>query len=448
MIYPRLFLARNLLRNDGVIFVSIDDNEVHNLRMIMNEIFGEESFVGIFPWRKRTAKSDVPFGVSQDYEWIICYAKEKFLAGLAHERKYYHTEDFPNDGWRLSDLTKQTSAGERPNSAFDMVNPKTGKIYPFNPKRVWAVSKDTFSGYYEKGKIVFPDDYDFLKISIPAYRVFESEDKAKALKKYGSEEMIKAVSTHFQKDIGMSEDGNKEMVDLFGGKLFSFPKPSSLIKYLIQTATEDDDIVLDFFAGSGTTAHAVMELNMEDDGNRHCISIQLPEIIDESSEAYEAGYKTIADISRERIRRAGQKIREANPGKDIDTGFRAFRLSSSCFKQWQTITYSVEDLEQQMIDFIDTTLPEADDEDRLFELLIKSGYDPHVAIDKQDGYYSIAGGELVVVLGTIDQTMSRKILSEKPTKVISLDTSFGGNDVLKTNILIEAEGMGVEWKVI
>src|SRR5690554_2635468 len=145
MMYPRLFLARNLLRQDGVIFVSIDDNEVHNLRLIMNEIFGEENFVAQIPWRKRTAKSDVPFGVSQDFEWIIVYARSnEFIAGELVERKYYQTPDFPNDRWRLTDLTKQTSAAERPNSAFDLVNPKNGKVYPFNPNRTWALTKETF----------------------------------------------------------------------------------------------------------------------------------------------------------------------------------------------------------------------------------------------------------------------------------------------------------------
>lgn len=166
-------LAQNLLRDDGVIFVSIDDNEIHNLRQLMGEVFGDENFVGIFPWKKRTAKSDVPFGVSQDYEWIVCFTKGNFIGGMEYDRKYYSSEDFPNDRWRLSDLTTQRSSTERPNSAFDMVDPKSGKVYPLNPNRVWGVTKDTFEGYYDKGKIVFPNDYDFLKISIPAYRVLE-----------------------------------------------------------------------------------------------------------------------------------------------------------------------------------------------------------------------------------------------------------------------------------
>ena len=310
MMYPRLFLAKNLLRQDGVIFVSIDDNEVHNLRLLMNEIFGEENFVAIFPWRKRTAKSDVPFGVSQDYEWILSFTKADYGAGIDIERKYYQTDDYPNDRWRLSDLTKQTSAEERKNSAFEMIDPKTGKKYPYNPNRVWAVSKDTFQSYYDKGKIVFPDDYDFLNISIPAYRVFESEDKAKALKKYGSETAKKAVSTFLPKDVGMSEDGNKEIVELFQQKIFSFPKPSNLVKYLLNTINDTDITFLDFFSGSGTTAQAVMDLNKEDGGNRKYICIQLPELTEEKTEAFKAGYKTISDIAKERIRRVINKIKE------------------------------------------------------------------------------------------------------------------------------------------
>jgi len=315
MMYPRLFLAKNLLREDGVIFVHIDDNEVHNLRMIMNEIFGEENFVAVFPWKKRTAKSDVPFGVSQDYEWILAFTKGTYGAGIDIERKYYQTDDYPNDKWRLSDLTTQRSEEERQNSAFTMIDPKTGKEYPHNPKRVWGVSKDTFQSYYDKGKIVFPDDYDFLNITIPAYRVFESEDKAKALKKYGSEDAKKAVSTFLPKEVGMSEDGNKEIIELFGQKIFSFPKPSSLIQHFLKSIHESDYTVLDFFAGSGSTAQAVLSLNKEDGGNRKFILVQLPELCDEKSEAFKAGYKTISEVSRERIRRVISKIQDEQKNK-------------------------------------------------------------------------------------------------------------------------------------
>lgn len=329
MIYPRLLVARQLLREDGVIFVSIDDNEVTHLRKVMDEVFGEECFVAIFPWRKRTAKSDVPFGVSQDYEWIVCYANPEFLAGLELERSYYRTPDFPDDGWRLSDLTTQRTSDERPNSAFVMNDPKTGKSYMFNPKRVWGVTKDSFDDYYGKGKIVFPDDYEFLNNSIPAYRVFESEDKAKVFKKYGTETSLKAVSTLLPKEVGMTETGSKTINDIFGGKPFAFPKPHQLIKHLLTLIRSDDALIVDFFAGSGSTAHATLELNAEDGGTRKVISVQLPEATDEKSEAHKAGFKKISDITIERVKRVIQGYGD-NP-HPIDAGFKVFTLEKSAF---------------------------------------------------------------------------------------------------------------------
>lgn len=341
MMYPRLLLARQLLKDDGVIFISIDDCECHNLRKLCDNVFGEANFVAHFPWKKRTAKSDVPFGVSQDYEWIVCYTKASFLAGLPYERKYYQTADYPSDRWRLSDLTTQKIESDRPNSAFNLIDPKTGKEYKYNPRRLWGITKDTFAEYYEKGKIVFPDDYDFLNISIPAYRVFESEDKIKALEKYGAEDSIKSASTQLPKNVGMTEDGNKEIFELFTLNLFSFPKPSSLIKYLFQIVNEKDSIVLDFFAGSGTTAHAIMELNREDGGNRKFILAQIPELTDEKSEAYKAGYKKISDITIERNKRVIQKIEKEESEKQRElsdqdkkpfkTGFRVYKLAKSNF---------------------------------------------------------------------------------------------------------------------
>ena len=318
MMTPRLKLLNELLKpDDGVIFISIDDNEQANLKLLCDEIFGEESFVATIPWRKRTSKSDVPFGLSQDTEWILCYAKPNFIAGQKIERKYYYTDDYPNEGWRLSDLTTLKTPEERPNSAFVMVDPKTGKEYPYSEKRVWGVTKDTFEEYYKKGKIVFPDDYDFLNISKPAFRVFESEDKAKALQKYGTEEAIRAVSTTLPKEVGMTKDGNKEITDLFGKKVFDNAKPTTLIRYLLSFATGKNDIVLDSFAGSGTTAHAVMDLNKEDGGNRRYILVQMPENSEKEPE------KNICrDITRERIVRAIEKF-------GYDSGFEYLRVGQA-----------------------------------------------------------------------------------------------------------------------
>jgi adenine-specific DNA-methyltransferase len=267
----RLNLAKDLLKSTGVIFISIDDNEQAQLKMLCDKIFGEIGFIGTFPWKKRTTKSDVPSGVSQDYEWILCYCKSKFTAGMVHERKYYQSGDYPNDKWRLADLTTQKIEADRPNSAFDLIDPKTGIRYPYNPNRLWGITKDTFQDYYNKGKIVFPGDYNFLKIKIPAYRVFESEDISKSLKKYGTEDAIKSASTYLPKEVGMNEDGNKEIVSMFGTKIFSYPKPISLIKHLLSIVNNTDVTVLDFMAGSGTTGHAVLDFNREDGGSRKFI---------------------------------------------------------------------------------------------------------------------------------------------------------------------------------
>lgn len=342
MLFPRLLLARQLLREDGVIFISIDDNEVHHLRKICDEVFGEENFVTIIPWRKRTAKSDVPFGVSQDFEWILMFAKSSFNAGRIIERKYYSSNDF-NERWRLQDLTKQCSKEERANSFFTLVNPRNGMEYPANPNRVWAITRETFKDYYSQNKIVFPGDYDFINNTIPAFRVFENEDKEKNLERFGTEESIAAISTLLPQDVGRTEDGTKEIDSLFHQKIFPFSKPSSLIKHLFSCVMVKDDIYLDFFAGSGTTGQAVMDLNREDGGNRKFILVQIPELTDKKSEAFKAGYKKISDITIERNKRVIQKFeKEAKDNPDLFNGkgkdgipnclgFKVYKLAKSNF---------------------------------------------------------------------------------------------------------------------
>ena len=329
MIYSRLSLALNLLAEDGAIFISIDDNEVENLMKIADEVFGESNFVAKFPWRKRTAKSDVPFGISQDYEWTLCYAKSPlFKCSIdGKERKYFTTPDFPDRPWRVHDLTKQTTASERPNSFFTIVNPKTGEEYPANPNRTWAITQETFEQYYRADRIVFPGDYEFLNISKPALRYWKEDDMKKAGDDFGKV----AVSTKFPDEIGMSQDGTKEVTAIFDGKVFSFPKPISLIKFFAKIINNPRALILDFFSGSATTAHAVMELNAEDGGTRHFVMAQLPEETDKDSEAAKAGYATICEIGKERIRRAGKKIKEEHPevADTLDTGFRVLRIDSS-----------------------------------------------------------------------------------------------------------------------
>lgn len=454
MMYPRLRLAANLLRDDGVIFISIDDNEAVNLLRLCDEVFGEENFVAQMPWRKRTSKSDVPFGVSQDYEWVICYAKSSDLsAGIRFERKYYSSPDYPNDRWRLSDLTTQKIESQRPNSAFDLVDPKTGKVYKYNPKRLWGITKDTFQDYYDKGKIVFPDDYKFLNITIPSYRVFESEDKQKALAKYGKEYAMKAMSTVIPSEVGMSEDGNKECAGLLGNNIFSFPKPSALIKYFLNSTTTDSDIILDFFSGSATTAHAVVQLNAEDGGKRQFIMVQLPELTDEKSEAFKAGYKNICEIGKERIRRAGAKIKEQNA--DVDVGFKVLKLDTSNLVKWDDTPLAstdTADLFNRMDGMIESIKKGRSELDVVYEVMLKLGIPATYQVFENNlngrKVYSIGDDGLILICldgsnGGITPEDVTAMCELSPAKIVAAEEAFK-DDVALSNAFYISKDSGVE----
>lgn len=401
--YPRLFLARNLLRNDGVIFVSIDDHEVHHLRMIMDEIFGEENFVAIFPWRKRTAKSDVPFRVSQDYEWLVCFAKSNlFNASIkGNTRKYYESPDLPGRPWRIHEMTTHRTATERPNSNFTMIDPKTGKEYPVNPNAVWRVTKESFKKFYKENRIVFPGDYDFLNISKPVLRYFKDEDEAKI----GGELGFVAVSTNLPKEVGMTQDGTKDIDSLFGRKIFGFPKPVSLIKYLIKIATSLDKnaLILDFFAGSGTAGHAVWDLNKEDGGNRKFMLVQLDEEVQD--EEIKKEFPTVADICIERLKRVSEKYRQENNqqlfNKNHDLGFKVLRLARSNFNLKDEFEVEkgedVEELKKKYLEwlgmFVDQPLVSGWKKiDVIYEVMLKEGLNlnskiEQVKIKENDFYY-------------------------------------------------------------
>ena len=447
MMYPRLRLAANLLRDDGVIFISIDDNEVTNLKKLCDETLGEENFAGQFPWRKRTAKSDVPFGVSQDYEWILCYAKSiDFRACLeGGTRKYFETDDLPGRPWRIHDLTTQRSALERPNSNFTMINPKTGKEYPANPNRTWAVTKETFEQYYAENRIVFPDDYDFLNISKPAFRYFKDDDMAKAGDSFG----FIPVSTKLPDDIGMTQDGTKEITELFENKVCGFPKPVGFIKYFIKAATatsiNNNDIVLDFFSGSATTAHAVMQLNAEDGGNRRFICVQLPELCDEKSEAYKAGYKTICEIGKERVRRAGAKIlaeaEQANQQIKLgeeekplpDVGFKVFKLDTSNIKLWDGTPVAEDDIQimlDRMNDMIDSIKDDRTDIDVVYEIMLKMGVPltyPVLPLEI-DGVKAYSVGEDSLLMICLDAGITTETIEQlaeyAPAKIVIAESCF------------------------
>lgn len=437
MLYPRIKIARDCLTENGAIFISIDDNEHNNLIKICDEIFGRDNFVASFPWRKRTAKSDVPFGVSQDYEWIVCYAKsEQFAARVAGtERKYFETPDFPGQPWRIHDLTTQRTASERPNSAFTMVNPKTGKEYPVNPLRTWAVTKETFEQYYSEGRIVFPDDYSFLNISKPAFRYWKADDEKKAGNMFG----LMPVSTKLPDGIGMSLDGTKEITALFEGKIFSYPKTVSLVSFFIDICTkiEKDAIILDFFSGSATTAHAVMQLNAEDGGHRKFIMVQLPEATDPKSEAYKAGYKNICEIGKERIRRSGQKIKEENPltTQDLDIGFRVLKLDSSNMKD---VYYTSDAYTRDMFDMLaDNIKEDRTPEDLLFQVMLDLGIPLSSKIEESviagKKVFKVEGNYLIACFDSnLTEETITAIAQQRPYYFVMRDSSMA-NDSVATN---------------
>lgn len=263
----RIEVAYELLHKDGVMFIHIGDSELHYLKVCIDSIFKRENFIATIPRKTRSGKSDVPWNLSQDFDWMLIYTKgaprSHHLFKRAIERRYHTSPDYPNDRWRLSDLTTQRTITERPNSDFTLVNPKNEDEYPVNPNRCWSVTKDSVHEFIEKGKIVFPGDYDFLKIRQPAMRVFRSEEE----ERYGEDFDKTYVSSDFLSkamDDLLSKTTNKsgtdEIVDLFGEKVFPYPKNELLLKRIIEYSTSEGDIVCDFFLGSGTTAAVAHKL--------------------------------------------------------------------------------------------------------------------------------------------------------------------------------------------
>ncbi|MDR3093012.1 MAG: site-specific DNA-methyltransferase [Bacteroidales bacterium] len=263
----RLELAKKLLCKNGVIFIHMGDSEMHYLKVLSDEIFGRDNFVATVPRKTRNGKSDVPYKMSQDYDWLLVYtnarSKDEKVFQRPVERKYYKTSDFPNDEWRLTDLTTQRSTEERPNSNFILVNPKTKEEFPANPARAWSVSKDTQYDFINKKKIVFPGDYDFLNITTPYMRVFRSEEiqeKGEDFDKtYVSTEFLnKMMDTLLTKTT--NSKGTEDIIDLFGEKKFAYPKNELLLQAIIECCTKPNDIIVDFFGGSGTTAAVAHKL--------------------------------------------------------------------------------------------------------------------------------------------------------------------------------------------
>ncbi|MFZ5809826.1 MAG: DNA methyltransferase [Chloroflexota bacterium] len=257
----RLEIARELMRVDGVIFIHIGDHEMHYLKLVADDVFGRDNFIATVPRKTRSGKSDVPYKLSQDFDWMLMYtkgaSKNDALFQRTVTRKYYKTPDFPNDEWRLTDLTTQRTISERPNSNFTLVNPRNGQEFPVNPNRCWGITKDSVDEYLRKKKIVFPGDYDFLDMERPAMRVFKSEEierKGEDFdKSYVSSDFLNQAMDELLKSM-VNKKGTDEIVELFGRKVFAYPKNEMLLQRIIEYTTKEGDIVLDFHLGSGTTA--------------------------------------------------------------------------------------------------------------------------------------------------------------------------------------------------
>ena len=262
----RLEIAKELLREDGSIWIHTGEDGMHYLKVLCDSIFTPNNFVGTIPRKTRDGKSDVPFNFSQDFDWILVYTKgneEDSIVGREVTRKYYETPDFPNRPWRTADLTSQRTIIERPNSNFTMINPKTGKEYPVNPKRSWAVTIDSFEEWYSKGGIGFPDDYSFMKGNRPFRRVFKEEDLNKEKPTYvSSDTLLKDfISDLLSKT--KNKNGNDEITKLFSRDDFAYAKPEKLIEDILKISSKENDIVLDFFLGSGTTAAVAHKMNRQ-----------------------------------------------------------------------------------------------------------------------------------------------------------------------------------------
>lgn len=449
MMYPRLKLARNLLTQDGLIFISIDESEVDRLTLITNEIFGEHNVLGKFVWRRRQtpdSRNSSRFSLDHDYVLVIGRTVHASLTGQDIDQgKYSNPDNDPRGPWMSVDLSGLASASQRPNLHYDLVDPETGFHYPPNPNRGWSKSRETMQTLLDEGRILFPKSPD----GRPREKKFLRDLRNS---KTGFSSLLE------KKLSNTNTEGAREVRDLLGGKIFDFPKPLQLLKTLIAQGAHSDSLVLDFFAGSGTTAHAVLTLNAEDGGNRRCISVQLPEPTDEKSEAYKAGYETISEITRERIRRASKKILEEEASKldgqadSLDIGFRAYKLVDTNFTKWKADSgLSEDELVGLFSDLADSADDHARPEALLTEVLLKLGFSLTEKIETVEvaglSVFSVADGLVMAYLDehtqpTLDQL--RALVAREPERLVVLEDAFQGNDELKTNLVQECRTRNVE----
>ncbi|MBQ7009366.1 MAG: site-specific DNA-methyltransferase [Ruminococcus sp.] len=438
MMYPRLRLAYNLLRQDGAIFISIDDNEVTNLRKLCDEIFGEENFLACIVWQKKYAATNDSKGFSTTHDYIVVYQKtdsfkRNLLPRTAEQNKPYKNDDGDGKGlWRSDNLLVKSFSQS---GVYPIVNPNTGKEYYPPEGSCWRASKETMSVWLAENRIFFGKD----GLGAPQ------------LKRYLNEVQQGRVPITWWpfEEVGHNDAANKEVQALFGKKApFDTPKPVALIKQmlLIATDTNSEDIVMDFFAGSSTTAHAVMQLNAEDGGNRKYICVQIPEMCDEKSEAFKTGYKTICEVGIDRIKLAGKKILEENEqteigGEDkkpLDIGFKVFKLDDSNLKSWDSAP--IEDAQidifyERLNSMIDTVKHDRTDMDVVYEVMLKMG----IPLDVEVQYMEI-NGKIVYIVGDflLMICLGKDITAEDiegmaqyaPAKIICAEAGFADDSAL------------------
>lgn len=460
MMMPRLYLAKNLLRTDGVIFVTIDDNEYHNLKLLMDEIFGEENFVGSIIWNStKSVTNTALLSVSHNYN-LVYFKSLDYFTKNRHEFRlpedgsgFSNPDNDPRGAWKADPFQV---GGWRPNQQYEIINPNTGEKYKPNPGASWKNDYTKFQELLKDNRIVFGSTGE----AGPQRKRFLSEALERG-----------KVSKTWWDEVGTTTNGTQTLKKIFPEAGFTNPKPVDLIQKMIQLGDYGKDgLILDFFAGSGTTAHAVLEQNKKDGGKRNFICVQLQELCEEGSVAKNSGFKTIADLSKERIRRVSKIIQE-EINKEIkelknelqtdetkakieilknqDLGFKVLKLEDSNFKQWQQIeSKDAKALAEQMKLFVDPVSESATIENMVYELLLKSGKNLNSSIEKENGFYKINGTELIIILEKATQEIVEVVIAEKPLKVIALDKLFKGNDQLKTNTVLQMKDAEIEFKTI
>lgn len=430
MIYSRLKLARNLLTDDGVIFISIDDNEQANLKCLCDEIFGEDNYIGYIARATGTTTGQDANKIGSSLDYLLCYRKtEDFsLQGipLTDDDLSRFTETDERGAYSCLQLRKTGNADrreDRPLMYYPVIDPDGNHVYPIGPtgyESRWRVGKETFKTLLKNNMIIWKNNKDGI---LTPYVKYYAEGRTKQV-------------SNLWNDIDGNKKGSLELKELLSVKVFDNPKPTALLKKILQISNIQDEIILDFFSGSATTAHACMQLNAEDGGNRKFIMVQLPEKTDEKSEAYKAGYKNICEIGEERIRRAGKKIQEENPDKNIDIGFRVFKVDST---NMNDVYYTPRETDQKQLNYLENNIKsDRTDEDLLYGCLLDWGVElslPHkVEIIDGKRVHIVDNDALIACFEeNIPETVIRKIANMKPLRVVFRDGSFS-NDDNKINI--------------